>query len=381
VRNIFLLYMPPRNPEAMAHYRETIQQKVGFDRVSRFLSKDIASRLRHVFGKRPLAVWGSRDSPANRAKFEKMAEGDDLLIVEGDTVRLMGKVALRTVNADLSRELWHNIIDPTRPSGWDLIYFIANSVEISVPFAAFCDLLEYEPNYQLRGFTIVGAEKLERFYERYDDLYSVLVRVASGQAVVQKSPSLIEEPVLHPFRIEPEDVAQVLRSPIVSDHVKMQWKLAMLGLKAGEKIWVPIADQRKLQEVYDFNEFESEFAVGIDLPKNYFENIDVVWKEEFRINAAFEVENSTAIYSGLLRFADLNIVAPNTTYPMFIVAPSDRRNQVREQLLRPVFKRLDLRGKVRFLPYESIDEIEGFFANAASGMSVDLIHGRAEVIA
>jgi len=40
-----------------------------------------------------------------------------------------------------------------------------------------------------------------------------------------------------------------------------------------------------------------------------------------RIDAAFEVENSTSIYSGLPRFADLNIVAPDTMYPMFVVAP------------------------------------------------------------
>jgi len=33
---------------------------------------------------------------------------------------------------------------------------------------------------------------------------------------------------------------------------------------------------------------------------------------------------STAIYSGLLRFADLTILAPNTIYPMFIVAQSAR---------------------------------------------------------
>jgi hypothetical protein len=49
---------------------------------------------------------------------------------------------------------------------------------------------------------------------------------------------------------------------------------------------------------------------------------DVVWKEEFRIDAAFEIENSTSIYSGLLRFADLTMVAPNTIYPLFIVSPS-----------------------------------------------------------
>jgi hypothetical protein len=48
---------------------------------------------------------------------------------------------------------------------------------------------------------------------------------------------------------------------------------------------------------------------------------DVVWKEEFRIDAAFEIENSTSIYSGLLRFADLTMVAPNTIYPLFIGKP------------------------------------------------------------
>jgi hypothetical protein len=106
----------------------------------------------------------------------------------------------------------------------------------------------------------------------------------------------------------------------------------------------------------------------------------VVWKEEFRIDAAFEVENSTAIYSGLLRFADLNIVAPNTTYPMFIVAPSERRNHVREQLLRPVFRRLELRDKVKFLPYEAVDDIERFFSSATAGLSVDLMKGRAETL-
>jgi len=48
---------------------------------------------------------------------------------------------------------------------------------------------------------------------------------------------------------------------------------------------------------------------------------DVVWKEEFRIDAAFEIENGTSIYSGLLRFADLTMVAPNTIYLLFIVSP------------------------------------------------------------
>jgi len=81
----------------------------------------------------------------------------------------------------------------------------------------------------------------------------------------------------------------------------------------------------------------------------------------FLIDAAFEIENSTTIFSGLLRFADLTIMAPNTTYPPFIVAPNERKNRVREQLRRPSFGRLALREKVRFLSYERVQEIDDFF--------------------
>lgn len=381
MRNIFLLYMPPNNLEAMTHYQDTIHRKVPFERIAPYVSRNIAARLRNIFGERPIAVWGSRDSTANRSKFEKMAEGDDLLIVEGDTIRFMGKVALKTVSAGLSRELWRNL-NPATSDGWNLIYFIANPVEIGVPFSEFCALFGYEPNYRLRGFTTVGGDKLWAFYDRYDDLYSILMRIRAGEPIVRKAvPSEIERAPERLVELQAEDVAQVLRSDLVSDHVKMQWKIASLGLKAGEKIWVPPADQGKLRAAFDFSAFEPEFAAGIDLPKNYFENIDVVWKDEFRIDAAFEVENSTAIYSGLLRFADLSIVAPNTLYPMFIVAPAERRNRVREQLLRPVFRRLDLRDKVRFLPYETIDEIDRFFSTASSGLSVDLLRGKAETLA
>ncbi len=88
---------------------------------------------------------------------------------------------------------------------------------------------------------------------------------------------------------------------------------------------------------FNFAEFGDTFAAGLNTQVKYVENIDVVWKEQFRIDAAFEIENSTSIYSGLLRFADLTMVAPNTVYPLFIVAPSERRNRVREHI-RLTFK-------------------------------------------
>ena len=66
---------------------------------------------------------------------------------------------------------------------------------------------------------------------------------------------------------------------------------------------------------------------------------------------------------------------------MFVVAPADRKNRLREQLKRPTFRRLGLDRKVRFLSYESIDEIDQFFAQAESGLSVETIVGRSEAVA
>jgi len=163
MRNIFLLYMPPGNAEAMVHYQDTIRNKVAFERIAPHVSSSLARNLQQVFGTHPIAVWGSRDSSANRAKFDRMAEGDEILIVEGGTIKLLGRIAGKVVCPTLSAELWKNLRGDTT-QGWDLIYFIANSREIDLPFAEFCGLFGYEEHFQLRGFTSISKERLETFY-------------------------------------------------------------------------------------------------------------------------------------------------------------------------------------------------------------------------
>lgn len=382
MRNIFLLYMPPGNAEAMIHYEETILRPVEPSRIYRYVGSNLRRQLDRVFGSRPIAVWGSRDSGANRSKFDRMKPGDEVLIVEGDTIRLLGKVAAMTINPELSRELWKNIRGDNQ-TGWDLIYFIANPVEINLPFVKLCQLLDYRENYQLRGFTAVSAEKLEAFYDRYDDLYSILFQIKHGRPIYEKPKaeeldSLGDDAQDTEVPVEQEDVEAVLSNGALSDHVKMQWKLIELGLKCGSKVWIPVSDQKKIREQYDFGAFETNFAAGLDTQTRYVENIDVVYKDEFRIDAAFEIENTTSIYSGLLRFADLSLVAPNTTYPFFIVAPREKRHRLIEQLRRPAFKHLHLSEKVRYLSYDAIDEIDEFTANLKSGLSVELIKSKAE---
>jgi hypothetical protein len=382
MRNAFLLYMPPGNAQAMVHYEDTIKKKVSLQRLSKFITQDLRTRLISVFGANSIAVWGSEAGPRNRGAFERMTEGDDILIVEGTSICLIGKIAAKVESADLSRELWKPLRGESDTT-WRLIYFIANTRQLDLPFAELGRLFGYAPDYQLRGFSTIAADKLESFYDKYDDLYSVLVRLQAGEPVMQRVPGPDSTDQAGAGRedlveVQPEDIEEVLRTELVSDHVRMQWTLAKLGLKAGERVWVPVGDQQKLKRAYAFNAFDQEFAAGIDLPHSYIENIDVVWKQEFRIGAAYEIENSTSIYSGLLRFADLNILAPNTLYPMFVVAPTSRKNRLREQLRRPAFQRLQLDKKVLFLSYETIQEIDDFFSGSNSGLSVDLIVGKAE---
>jgi hypothetical protein len=90
MRNIFMLYMPPGNYEAQVHYEDTIKRRVPFDRLAPFLTVELKTKLESIFGRKPVAVWGSRNTDVNRRKFDQMKPGDDILIVEGDVIKLLG---------------------------------------------------------------------------------------------------------------------------------------------------------------------------------------------------------------------------------------------------------------------------------------------------
>jgi hypothetical protein len=91
------------------------------------------------------------------------------------------------------------------------------------------------------------------------------------------------------------------------------------------------------------------------------ELIDVLWLQGNAIVAAFEIESTTSIYSGLLRMSDLLSMQPNIAVPLFLVAPEDRRSQVIKQVNRPTFERMSqpLVDVCRYISFETLrDSIE-----------------------
>jgi|SRR6266567_3108763 len=77
MKNIFILYIPTGNYEALVHYEDTIKKKISQEKIFQHVDTNLRNNLQKIFAQKPIATWGSRNSDANRAKFEKMNPGDD----------------------------------------------------------------------------------------------------------------------------------------------------------------------------------------------------------------------------------------------------------------------------------------------------------------
>ena len=110
------------------------------------------------------------------------------------------------------------------------------------------------------------------------------------------------------------------------------------------------------------------------------ELIDVLWiSGHNHIVAAFEVEHSTTIYSGLLRMSDLAVLAPSVSFPIYIVAPKDRLDDVRRQLRRPTFQVLELHKRAAFFSIEDLArDAESIMRFANSAASIDALAERVD---
>jgi len=86
------------------------------------------------------------------------------------------------------------------------------------------------------------------------------------------------------------------------------------------------------------------------------ERIDVIWLDAKIFVAAFEVEHTTSIYSGLLRMSDLLYMQPSITIKLYLVAPDERYVKFTKEVPRPTFASSNkpLHTVCSFLPYSKL---------------------------
>ena len=142
-------------------------------------------------------------------------------------------------------------------------------------------------------------------------------------------------------------------------HTQIQWLLATIGKKLGCKIWIACNDQKKGWKGECLGDLSIDKLPPLGMgsaSQNLVRLIDVVWLKGTQVAAAFEIEHTTSVYSGLLRMSDLTLLSPNLAFRLYIVAPKRRLDKVRRELSRPTFQELELHKRCGFFSDERLIE-------------------------
>ena len=162
--------------------------------------------------------------------------------------------------------------------------------------------------------------------------------------------------VVRTTRVEDEPATE--ESGVELSHAQIQWLLAKIGRKLGCRVWIAANDQNKEWNGQKLSELSIKALphLGMDPDSQRIVSlIDVLWiKGVQQVVAAFEVELTTSVYSGLLRMSDLMVMSPNLSFPLYITAPEARLDKVRRELSRPTFQSLELHKQCGFFSFESL---------------------------
>lgn len=158
-------------------------------------------------------------------------------------------------------------------------------------------------------------------------------------------------------------------------HTEVQGWLRDLGLALGFEVWVASNDRSRA-----YGSGRLEDGCRAELPAVFASSpaaetirlIDILWLDRTsgRAEAAFEVEHTTSIYSGIVRMLDLALGFESdqpSAGACFLVAPDEREEEVRAQLARPAFSRVrDL--ALSYLPYGELRQHREAIARFGSGL-------------
>lgn len=152
------------------------------------------------------------------------------------------------------------------------------------------------------------------------------------------------------------ETAKLTHVPDLS-HTQVQTLIGSIGLSKGFGIWIPRNDRGKLDwSLTEPFECISTLPYQFDSIKNILSEIDILWVDRGAgdLRALFEVEHSTPIYSGLLRFNDVHLTKAHLSATYNIVSNDERRNLFASQLARPTFRASGLDRCCTFMSYLNV---------------------------
>jgi len=126
-------------------------------------------------------------------------------------------------------------------------------------------------------------------------------------------------------------------------HTEMQYHLLKIGNALGYDVIAASNDRSRSHDGNNFSFISLRQFPDVNLDKdtlNTVKLIDVLWFQKGTSNviAAFEVEKSTSIYSGILRLTDLSYSIADGDEVFYLIVPDKREKDVCLQLCRPAVK-------------------------------------------
>lgn len=151
-------------------------------------------------------------------------------------------------------------------------------------------------------------------------------------------------------------------------HSQVQTLVAGIGHLKGYDVWVPDNDLPRLDwSLTSRFELRSFIPAGFEAVRSILAEIDVVWVASGAntVEGLYEIEHSTPMYSGLLRFNDVLLTDPNVSR-FSIVSNDARRDLFSRQLFRPTFRQSGLAELCSFLEYANVLEWHRRVADAVA---------------
>lgn len=281
---------------------------------------------------------------------KKIKPGDRLLCYLTGISRFIGILEVVSEPFQDTKKIWEDADFPCRLK---VKVIIALTPETAVPVLSFKDQLSCFQNLKNPNAWSGAFRGSPARWEKNDGMAveNVLMMAQSDPVVrsfdrkkLDRRPQVIS--TAKGSVVIPEVVNQLEQEDpdATSDHNRIQHQLLKLGADLGLNVWVASNDKGKS---YNGSKFSEVTNLVKALPVQFDEAtnktirlIDVLWLKGNAIVAAFEIESTTSIYSGLLRMADLVSMQPNINIPLYIVAPEERRNKVLTEVNRPTFSRL-----------------------------------------
>jgi len=308
------------------------------------------------FRKAGAKVSGFR--PRMRRTVARLQPGDILLCYMTGVMRWVG--ALEVVGpSDDKRSIWSFSDFPERVAVKPLVLLDA---EDGVPMEQLEGKVEFYESQQDRGKYKGFVRRSPNLFNKPEDgelILTLLTQTRNSpvhrpvdprklaykplfKAEARKGKKSVQTLVSVPDTEETNGATQTVEeAKAATPHTEIQYRLLRLGNEMGFDVWVARNDRGKLCQGVTLG---SVRGLVEELPTQFneatnrtIELIDVLWLKGNSIVAAFEVECTTAIYSGLLRMSDLLALQPNLNINLYIVAPGDRRDKVEQEILRPTF--------------------------------------------